>query len=134
MPLGFAVFLTGGRVNRNVPPLTPPIWDTSWFVALSGGAVPVYHLPGPATYKDKTYNGIVVVNMIAGKKVTFDDCVINGVLVVHAPYSAAAFPATPPNELDLKDIVTINSGTPLTGNLALLAPGCEVTLNETASR
>lgn len=126
IPAGFVNFQGGGQVNLGVVPIAAPGWDTSIFLGMTSGSVAVHHYSGTTWIWSQTLDGIVVFDVSPGDAVTIEDCTINGTVVIHAAHDPNPMTGTPPNTLSFKKTVTINGGTALTGNLAVLAPGCEV--------
>ncbi|MBK8974945.1 MAG: hypothetical protein IPM29_03385 [Planctomycetes bacterium] len=127
----------GGHDNNGIAPLTEPTYDTARFLTMVGDTTPVHHLTWGSgqTIRRSTYEGIVVIDATgASGRFTFEDCTINGCVVVHSPtipstaslsnsLAVSLLPA-----LYLKGNTVINGGTARTGNLCILAPGCQLSL------
>lgn len=115
-----------GRTRLGRAPVGQAVWDTGVFLGMTSGGVPVHRYSGNnVSIGSTTLTGIVVIDATAGGTITLDNLVVDGTVVVHAPYNAAPVETTW-TSLMLRRTVTINGGTALTGNLALLAPGCQV--------
>ncbi len=108
-----------GTTQCSVAAITAPTIDTAAFPSSTTGGVSVTTFTGDTTLADTTQNGILLVTLAAGQTLTLDTVTINGTIVVTAPDSALLRPM-----VHVLATCTINGGTALTGNLALLAPTC----------
>ncbi len=124
------LIMNGYTVNYGTKPLANPTVDTTTFVSMVSGAVPVTRFTGTTTIKRQTLAGIVIVELTALQSLTLDDSTIDGTLVVRSATSDAVgsgkvtgVSAIAP-QVRFVNMVTINGGTATTGNLALLAPEC----------
>ncbi|MEM7202811.1 MAG: hypothetical protein AAF628_21305 [Planctomycetota bacterium] len=113
----------GSNTDYDATVYAAPVWDTTQFETMTSGMVTVHHYSGATTIKDQTLDGIVVVALGASDKLKLENATINGTLVVPTDYDVARNGA---QEIELKKTSTINGGTALTGNLAILAPHSEL--------
>lgn len=124
-PAGY-ISHTAGQTRVGQAGLPPPVWNTAAFLGLTSGAVLVHRYSGSPWIKNRTLDGIVLVEVGFNDGLTLENTVINGTVVIHAPYTANPMPKPANNWLWFRGNVTINGGTAWTGNLAVLAPDCEV--------
>lgn len=127
----------GQVIHYGVSPIGQPTVDTTPYITMASGAVPVTRYLGSTTLYKQAITGIVVVELAALQTLTIEDTKIFGTLVVRSPGGDAIGSGTVPGVkltapvVRLRGTVTIEGGTATTGNLALLAPGC-ILLADTA--
>jgi len=125
LPAGQVVH-TAGATNYRVGALTRPAWDTAPFSVPGNWTVPYSSYSGSQTIRDVTLNGLVVVTLAAGQTLRLENVILNGTLVVPWLYPPTLDLLGTPT-IELKGTTRIIGGTAQTGNLAILAPGCQVT-------
>ncbi len=117
-----------GSTTKGVAAHALPVVDVSAFEAMSASAS-VRRYSGSTTLKDVDFTGIVVVRLGSGQTLTIEDSTIHGTVVVTAAAGLLGgggllgLGLSRPT-VRLKGNVTIDGGTPTTGNLALLAAFC----------
>ncbi|MFY9343280.1 MAG: hypothetical protein WAT39_12360 [Planctomycetota bacterium] len=123
-PVAGKVIHVSGATYKSQPAVGAPTVDVSPFESMSSGAVPVVHYTGGTTIRGVTLTGIVDVALGLTEKLTIQNATIAGTLVVRRTglLSSLTYP-----QVDLRDDVTIAGGTAITGNLAVLAPLCQLT-------
>jgi hypothetical protein len=119
LPDGMVNHQNSGKTNLGVPSMAKPIVDTTSFLTMTGGAVPVHHYTGTTTLRNVDLVGIVVIRQGSSDSILIQNSTIRGTLVVHPTYTPGNDTATP---IDLRGNVSIVGGTARTGNLAVLAP------------
>lgn len=121
---------SGQVIHYGVTPIGRPTVDTTPYVTMTGGAVPVTRYAGNTTLYRQTITGIVVVELAPLQTLTIEDSKIFGTVVVRSVGGDAIGSGTVPGVkltapvVRLRGSAKITGGTATTGNLALLAPGC----------
>ncbi len=126
LPAGVVAHTSG--INRyGVARLDEPGVNTGAYLALAGTEVPVHRYFGSTEIANTTVTGVIIVDLDLGllQHLTLRDAVINGTVVVRGLLPALPLPLTTP-EVRIVGATTINGGTARTGNLALLAPDCDL--------
>lgn len=123
LPAGRVVH-TSGATSYGVAAITEPAWNTLPFT-LGSWSVPVTRFTGAAKVSNRTITGIVVVTLLGGQRFTFENCTIQGTVVVPSLYPPILDLLGSPSLVFEKTCV-VTGGTAETGNLAILAPSCDL--------
>jgi hypothetical protein len=112
---GSVIVHVSGATTRGAPAIASPTVALGEFPTVATGGVPVTSYSGNTSLADTTLTGIVRVSLAAGETLQLERLSLGGTLVVDAPNAAT-------NRAKLKlSNVTLQGGTSLTGNLAILA-------------
>jgi hypothetical protein len=118
-----------GQTNYGVAALAAPTFATGAFPATGTGGVTVTDYTGSQTWLGQSLSGIVRITVSSGQVVSLESTTVNGTIVMVTTGPLGVRP-----KLKLLDGCTVNGGTVLTGNLAILAPDCAVESNTTTKR
>src|SRR5687768_15235622 len=122
-PASGSVLQVSGATRYSQPALGAPATDVSPFASMTSGAVPVVHYSGTTTIRDRTITGVVDVALGLLDRLTIENVTIQGTLVVRRTGLLSSLSYPP---VELRGNVNITGGTATTGNLAILAPLCEL--------
>jgi hypothetical protein len=112
----YAIVHASGTTTRGVAAMAAPTTNVTDFPTVKTRGVDVAIYTGATTLADTTITGILRVNLANGQVLTLNRIALNGTLVVNSGMSWFS-----PARIRLAD-VTVNGGTAITGNLAILAP------------
>ncbi|MBL8755698.1 MAG: hypothetical protein JNK15_20550 [Planctomycetes bacterium] len=118
-----------GATRYGVAALTAPVVDVAAFPADDTAGVPVTDYSGTQVLRGLSLAGIVRFSLASGQSVTLQSTTIDGSIVVVTTGTILVQP-----KLVLLDGAVVNGGTALTGNLAILAPGCSIEGNAAGTK
>lgn len=134
---GSRLLQTSGTTRTSFPALPEPVIDLSPFAEMRSGAVPVTRYSRSTTLRNLSLTGIVVVDLEVGQTLRLQDTTIDGTLVVRkfafgrlGQANGLMSLGLPPAYVRLHGASKIRGGTAWTGNLALLAPACDVAIGD----
>jgi hypothetical protein len=124
-----------GTTRVGVSACAAPVVDTRPFETMTSGAVPVRRYSG-STELTGILDGVIVVTLDAAQTLTIRDATINGTVVVTPALDLLGKggllgTGLLPPLVRIRGATTIQGGTAVTGNLALLAE-CELEVSSTA--